>query len=82
LQAALAIDRKMLPAEHQSIASVESLIALAQSKIDGRPSGEPMALAAYARLLNKYGADNDFTLAAKSRLEQIRALDASAPQRP
>jgi serine/threonine-protein kinase len=77
LEAALAIDRKMLPADHQSIASVESLIALAQSKVDGRPSGEQMALAAYARLLNKYGANNDFTLAAKSRLEQIRALGAT-----
>lgn len=78
LQSALAIDRKMLPAEHQSIASVESLIALAQSKLDGSPIGEPLARAAYTRLLDKYGAGNDFTLAAKSRLDQIRALGTSA----
>lgn len=78
LQKALDIDLAMLPAEHQSIGAVESLLALAQSKIDGRPSGEPLAQAAYARLLAKYGAASDFTIAAKSRLEQIRALgDAS-----
>jgi serine/threonine-protein kinase len=74
LQRALAIDRAMLPPDHQSIASVESLLALAQSRIDGRPSGEPLARAAYERLLGKYGAKSDFTISAKSRLEEIVAL--------
>jgi tetratricopeptide (TPR) repeat protein len=79
LQKALVIDQAMLPADHQSIASVESLLALAQSRVDGHPSGEPMAQAAYERLLAKYGAGSDFTIAAKSRLEQIRALAAAPP---
>ena len=78
LDKALAIDRAMLPADHQSIATVESLAALAQSQIDGRPSGAALAQAAYERLLGKYGASSDFTVAAKSRLEQIRALAAHA----
>ena len=74
LQKALAIDQAMLPADHQSIASVETLIALAQSKVDGKPSGEPMARAAYERLLAKYGAASEFTIAAKTRLDEIAAL--------
>jgi len=78
---ALAIDRKMLPADHQSIASVESLQALAQSRVDERPSGEPLARAAYERLLGKYGATSDFTIAAKARLDEITAL-ADAPRAP
>ena len=78
LEKALAIDRAMLPADHQSIASVESLIGLARSKIDGRPSGETMARAAYQRLLGKYGAGSDFTIAAKSRLDEILAIGKSA----
>jgi len=80
LEAALIIDRKTLPADHQSIASVESLRALAQSLADGRPSGEAAARAAYERLLAKYGASNDFTAAAKSRLDKIRSL--GNPQQP
>jgi serine/threonine protein kinase len=76
LDKALTIDRAMLPADHQSIASVESLIALAQSKVDGQPSGAALAQKAYDRLLQKYGADSEFTIAAKSRLEQIQALTA------
>jgi tetratricopeptide (TPR) repeat protein len=78
LDKALVIDRAMLPADHQSIAAVESLLALARSKVDGRPSGEALAQTAYERLLAKYGATSDFTIAAKSRLDQIRAL-ATAP---
>jgi eukaryotic-like serine/threonine-protein kinase len=78
LDKALAIDRAMLPADHQSIATVETIIALAQSKVDGRPSGEALANSAYQRLLAKYGAGSEFTIAAKSRLDQIRAL-AAAP---
>ena len=74
LQKALSIDRAMLPPDHQSIASVESLIALAQSKLDGRASGEPLARAAYERLLAKYGAASDFTIAAKARLDEIATL--------
>ena len=76
LRKALDIDRAMLPPEHQSIASVESLIALAQSKVDGKPSGAQLAQAAYERLRAKYGAASEFTIAAKSRLEQIQALTA------
>jgi serine/threonine-protein kinase len=79
LQRALAIDRAMLPADHQSIASVESLIALAQSRIAGGPSGEPLARAAYARLLAKYGAASEFTIAAKSRLDEIAAMRRQPP---
>jgi len=76
LQRALVIDRAMLPADHYSIASVESALALAQSKVDGRPSGEATARGAYERLLAKYGAANEYTVVAKSHLEAIQVLGA------
>ena len=76
LDRALAIDKAMLPADHQSIASVESLLALAQHKIEGPPAGEALARAAYERLLGKYGAQSDFTVAAKARLDQITEVAA------
>jgi len=71
LDKALAIDKVMLPADHQSIASVESLLAFAQHKIEGPPAGAALARAAYERLLAKYGAQSDYTVAAKARLDQI-----------
>jgi len=76
LDKALAIDRAMLPADHQSIASVESLLALAQHDIDGPPAGEALARAAYERLLAKYGAQSDYTVAAKTRLDRITVAAA------
>jgi hypothetical protein len=76
LDKALAIDRATLPADHQSIASVESLLALARSQVDGRPTGAPLAQAAYERLLAKYSENSDFTAAAKSRLARIHALNS------
>ena len=74
LEKALAIDKSMLPADHKSIASVESELALARSVADNTRSGERMARAAYDRLKEKYGADNDYTVAAKGRLDKILAL--------
>jgi tetratricopeptide (TPR) repeat protein len=74
LEKALAIDKSMLPADHKSIASVESEIGLARSLADHRRTGEPLARTAYVRLRDKYGADNDFTIAAKGRLDKILAL--------
>ena len=76
LEKALAIDKSMLPADHKSIASVESELALARSIADNKRTGEPMARAAFVRLKDKYGADNDFTVAAKGRLDRILALPA------
>jgi len=55
---------------------VESALALAQSKVDGRPSGEAPARGAYERLLAKYGATNEYTVVAKSHLEAIQVLGA------
>ena len=77
LQKALEIDKSMLPADHKSIASVESELALARSVADRKRTGEPMARAAYDRLKQKYGADNDYTVAAKGRLDKILALPAN-----
>jgi serine/threonine-protein kinase len=74
LEKALEIDKAMLPADHKSIASVESELGLARSMADKRRSGEPLARAAYDRLREKYGADNDYTVAAKGRLDKILAL--------
>ncbi|HEX4481637.1 MAG TPA: serine/threonine-protein kinase [Rudaea sp.] len=74
LEKALVIDKSMLPADHQSIASVESELGLAHSIADRKRSGEPLARAAYDRLREKYGADNDYTVAAKGRLDKILAL--------
>jgi serine/threonine-protein kinase len=73
LDRALVIDKAMLPPDHQSTASVESLLALAQYKTQGPPAGAALARAAYERLLAKYGAQSEFTVAAKSRLDQITA---------
>ena len=77
LEKALVIDKSMLPADHKSIASVESEIALARSVADKKRTGEPLARAAYDRLKEKYGTDNDFTVAAKGRLDKILALPAN-----
>jgi tetratricopeptide (TPR) repeat protein len=74
LEKALAIDKSMLPADHKSIASVESELGLARSLAAHKRSGEPLARAAYDRLRDKYGADNDYTVAAKGRLDKILAL--------
>ncbi|MGA8276797.1 MAG: protein kinase [Rhodanobacteraceae bacterium] len=74
LRKALQIDRAMLPPGHRTIASVESLIALAQSLVDRRASGEAQARDAYRRMLSKYGPANTYTIATKSRLDRIRAL--------
>ncbi len=74
LEKALAIDKAMLPADHKSIASVESELGLARSIADNTRSGETLARTAYDRLREKYGADNDYTVAAKSRLDKILAL--------
>jgi eukaryotic-like serine/threonine-protein kinase len=76
LEKALVIDRKMLPADHQSIASVEGALAVAKSKVDGHPVDVDIARAAYERLRVKYGEANEFTAAAKSRVDLIEALPA------
>ena len=55
---------------------MESALALAQSLIDGGPSGSAIATAAYQRLPAKYGAEIEFTVTAKSNLEQIQAPGA------
>lgn len=74
LEKALVIDKSMLPADHKSIASVESELGLARSMADQKQTGEHLAHAAYDRLREKYGADNDYTVAAKNRLDKILAL--------
>ncbi|MGA9332884.1 MAG: tetratricopeptide repeat protein [Rudaea sp.] len=74
LRSALKIDKAVLPADHESIASVESAMALAQCKLGDCKQGEALARSAYQRLLVKYGAENAFAMAAKSRLDQIEAL--------
>ncbi|MEO8803098.1 MAG: serine/threonine-protein kinase [Rudaea sp.] len=76
LRSALAIDKAVLPADHESIASVESAMGLAQCKLGDCKRGEALASAAYQRLLVKYGVKNAFAMAAKSRLEQIATLSS------
>jgi tetratricopeptide (TPR) repeat protein len=76
LEQALRIDRALLPADHHQISAVEGELALAESLIEGKPSGLAKAQTAYERTAAKYGATSQFATAAQDRVERIRAVGA------
>ncbi len=76
LEKSVAIYHDMLPADHPLAAGAESALGLAQALDGDIDRGRDLALAAYQRLLAKFGEANEATRLAHDHLARIDATTA------